>query len=600
MAMTAMVWLAGVTGYWLIWDVRAQVINDRFVAFVDALTGFGPQLAVVMSTAGEQGSSWAVLLLILVAHILLFIGLVGFFVIHIKRLRRPKWLPPVHWVAAVAGVLLVLSALFPVGMLAPANLDRLPGAFGIDPLFLFYLPFGSAWWFWLGLGLAFLGVAALPWLSRLRRRDGDATAVNSEASIETVPGQSPPVQPRIMLPPPVNILKDRCTGCTKCALDCPYGAIEMVERHDDKPHKYIAIEDTARCVSCGICVGSCDGVAVTLGQAMPESLWQLVETQPVPTPVPAMPELAPASDGLPAGIAGRTVIYTCDRHAQHGARPYIHDMGTPPGPSQPVVVVLPCVGALPPDLTVRTLKAGAVEVRVIGCPPDDCANREGNLWAEQRLTRERLPRLRKAYTGAPIAAFWLAPDDFARGIDASIPLDEAGQPDYAAGRSLPAALSWRNLVPAVLILAAVLLVQILLNDIPFTPNPDPPAVVRMAIADGAAPFGLLAPEESPDPAYDLEIIVDGTVVATQRLAAADLLSDGLEGSTPLFLEQSIAPGDHTIVVRLRGTETDTLNVLYSGAVSLEAGQVLRPMPVFDTVTDCPTGANADQAVRCER
>jgi ferredoxin len=593
MAMTAMVWLAGVTGYWLIWDVRAQVITDRFVAFVDALTGFGPRLAVVMNTAGEQGSSWAVLLLILAAHVLLFLGLVGFFVIHIKRLKRPKWLPPVHWVAAVAGVLLVLSALFPVGMLAPADLDRLPGTFGIDPLFLFYLPFGAAWWFWLGLGLAFLGVAALPWLSRLRRRNGEATTA-------AVPGQSPAIQPRIMLPPPVNILKDRCTGCTKCALDCPYGAIEMVERHDGKPHKYIAIEDTALCVSCGICVGSCDGVAVTMGQAMPESLWQLVEAQPAAAPVAVIPEPVGAIDDVPEGIAGRTVIYTCDRHARHGARPYLHHGATPPAPGEPVVVVLPCVGALPPDLAVRTLKAGAAEVRVIGCPPDDCANREGNLWAEQRLTRERLPRLRKAYAGAPIAAFWLAPDDFARGIDAPIPLDEAGQPDYAAARSLPAALSWRNLVPAVLMLAAVLLMQILLNDIPFTPYPDPQAVVRLMITEGAAPFGRLAPEGNPDPAYDLEIIVDGAVVATQRVAAANLLSNALEESTPLFLEQSIAPGEHEVVVQLRGTETGTLDVLYSGTVSLAAGQVLRLMPVFDFGADCPAGPNPDESVRCER
>ena len=76
--------------------------------------------------------------------------------------------------------------------------------------------------------------------------------------------------------PKVRILTDRCTGCTLCALDCPYGALEMVERDDGRPHKYVAREIVDRCVSCAICVGSCDVLAVTLGEAMPETLLGLV------------------------------------------------------------------------------------------------------------------------------------------------------------------------------------------------------------------------------------------------------------------------------------------------------------------------------------
>jgi hypothetical protein len=41
-------------------------------------------------------------------------------------------------------------------------------------------------------------------------------------------------------------------------------------------------------------------------------------------------------------------------------------------------------------------------------------------------------------------------------------------------------------------------------------------------------------------------------------------------------------------------------VLYSGTVSLAAGQVLRLMPVFDFGADCPAGPNPDESVRCER
>ncbi len=594
-----MVWLAGVTGYWLIWDVRAFVITDYFRTLLDSLTGLGPNLLVVLTTAGERGSSWAFFLVILAAHVILFLAIVGFFVLHIRRLKRPKWLPPVHWVAAVTGVLLVLSALFPVGMLPQASLDRLPSTFDIDPLFLFYFPFGRAWWAWLLLGVAFLAVAALPWLSRARQGGSSAQkTVGAEAGRANV-ARSMPVSP---LPPPVSIIKERCTGCTKCALDCPYGAIEMVDRHDGRPHKYIAIEDTSLCVSCGICVGSCDGVAVTLGSAMPENLWQLVEQQPGlrPEASPA-PTVGTNEFPVPAGIAGATVVYTCDRHARHGARTYVQSNGGAQSPStDPVVIVLPCVGALPPDLTVRTLKAGAAEVRVIGCPPDDCTNREGNLWTSQRLSRERLPRLKKAYADAPIAAFWMAPDDFERGLSATIPVAEDGGLDYAATRELPTGISWRNLVPAVMILGAVLLAQILLNDIPFTPYSNPPATIQMVIENAAAPFGMLAPEESSDTLYTMEISVDGTVVTSQSIAAADLLSAELDGSSPRLIETTTAPGEHQVTIRIVGNESGSSYSLFDDIVTIAAGQVLRPRLNLGYVSDCPAGVIDNQRIQCER
>jgi hypothetical protein len=258
------------------------------------------------------------------------------------------------------------------------------------------------------------------------------------------------------------------------------------------------------------------------------------------------------------------------------------------------------VGTLPPDLAVRTLKAGAAQVRVVGCPPDDCTNREGNLWTEQRLTRERLPRLRKAYADAPIAAFWLAPNDFAKAIDAPIPLDESGQPDYAAARSLPRDLSWRNLVPAVLILGFVLLLQIVLNDIAFTAYPNTPATVQMVVENGAAPFGLLSPDASADDSYNLQLLVDGELVSEQSIAADDLLSAALEGTGPQLLEETIATGPHQVTIRFVGQETNSLIVLFDQAVDLERGQVLRPVLNFGHISNCPAGVIDNQTVQCER
>jgi hypothetical protein len=82
------------------------------------------------------------------------------------------------------------------------------------------------------------------------------------------------------------------------------------------------------------------------------------------------------------------------------------------GGMQVEVLPLTCAAVAHPGLLSRTFEAGAAEVQVMGCPPDDCANREGNLWLEARLARERPPVLRRTFAGAPILRTWLPPDRF--------------------------------------------------------------------------------------------------------------------------------------------------------------------------------------------
>ena len=52
-----------------------------------------------------------------------------------------------------------------------------------------------------------------------------------------------------------------CTGCNQCPQDCPWDAIEMVPRADARP-TLVAQVDPLRCVSCGICAGSCAPMGV--------------------------------------------------------------------------------------------------------------------------------------------------------------------------------------------------------------------------------------------------------------------------------------------------------------------------------------------------
>ena len=63
-------WL--VTGYWLIWDERAVLINDAFGRALDALTPWNPAFMSFVAGAGEAGRSWLLFLLILAVHVILF------------------------------------------------------------------------------------------------------------------------------------------------------------------------------------------------------------------------------------------------------------------------------------------------------------------------------------------------------------------------------------------------------------------------------------------------------------------------------------------------------------------------------------------------
>lgn len=592
--LTVILWAAGVTGYWLIWDERALLITDAFRGALEALTPWNPRFMVFLSEAGAAGRSWVLFLLILAAHVVLFLIAIGFFYLHIRRLSRPKWLPPTHWVIGSSVVLLLAALLVPAGMLAQADLSRLPAAIRFDPIFLFFLALPGARWLWWGLLVATVLLAALPWLSRRARRPRPATAAATTAY--------PPAHPDA---PRVRILKDRCTGCTLCALDCPYGAIEMVERDDGKPHKYIALEHVDRCVSCGICVGSCDVMAVSLGAVLPENLWGLVAAGMVDRRRTTdhgqsasvagglwsgdrHPHVAMAGAGAVAidamRVAGARVVFTCERHAAHGAKPYLLGQKEPvEGPS--VFITLPCIGAAPPDLLSRTLDAGALSVRVIGCPPDDCANREGNLWTEQRLTRQRVPRLRRAYAGAALTADWLPPDDFAAAFDRPAH-PAATECDPVDRRRMFRDFSWRNFIPAVVLLAVALAVQIALTNLPLRVHAARPAVVQLVSGDIGATFGRLTAAQVSDSEYRLQVLVDSDEVLAQTLPAATLVGEAVEERAAFFHELTLPPGEHRLLMRLTGVHSGTEHIIFDGPISVRAGEVIQPSLVIDAPVAC--------------
>lgn len=553
--MIFVVWLAGVTGYWLIADERAQLINDGFIHFLNAFSNWGDQYAAILTRAEFSGESWPLLLLLLIVHVVLYLIVIGFFVLHILRLKRAQFLPELHWTVGIGVILIIVSALFPLGMLPQADPYQMPSVVTIDPLFLFYLPTnGNGWGFvlWGGLLLVTAVALILPWLPYRKKKTKSTTATNGTS--HTLP----------IAVPKVNIIKDRCTGCTKCALDCPYGAIEMVERHDDQRHKFIAIADPGLCVSCGICVGSCDGVAVTLGDTPPELLWAMVSTQ-----------LAIAKAKAPAGKV--KVVFTCERHAVHSAQPYLANGQALALQEGLEIITLPCVGTAPPDLMTKALDAGAAEVQVIGCPPFDCTNREGNLWTERRLMRKRVPRLKRAYANAPITAVWLPPDQFAEALytEPILSSPEEGnalEPNYLAGRRMFPALTWRNFVGAFGLLAVVMIAQVLLTDLPFKPQTAQESQIRVLLDDPARPFNRSGAFPLPDALIELRLEVDGEAVLAELYTPEALF---VQDGPAFYVEQPVSTGTHQVRLALIDTQNNSATILFDDPVEFGPGQILR-------------------------
>lgn len=528
------VWGAGLTGYWLIFDERAELFNQ---ALLDLLAGSGGGVAFLnrfMLTEAAEGG-WLFALGVLTVHLLLsaLIGL--FFYVHIKRLRRAKILPPRYWMALLGVPLLAAAILVPVGMLAPANPLQAPAQVPLDIFLLWYVPAAlrlPPWLFWGGVLLTLALLTAIPWLLARRR-----------------------LQPAL-------VHSERCTGCTLCAADCPYRAITMVEREPGAAHKFLAVIDPGLCVSCGICIGSCPPLAITLGDKPAEPLWQ--ETV--------------ARAAAEAGQSVR-VVFACERHAQQAARPYLDPTDArvfgngrgSPAAAHVKVIPLPCIGMAHPDLARNALAAGAAEVQFVGCPPEDCANREGNLWLQARVDRQRLPRLRRELAGAPVSAGWLPPNDFARALAGE---GRGPATTYTLGFDK---LDRRGLAPALALLFVVVALSVLATKVPFQP---PAAVqaqisVRLVHRSGypVVPAGDPAIiDQPPDPSQAaparLVVEIDNAIVLERTYALR-----GAEAPLQVLEQLALAPGEHQVRVLLFDQKDQSEpRVLADQQVTLTAGQ----------------------------
>jgi len=355
------------TGYVMVWDTFGQQLAQAGARMFDTL----PVLSEPTSRAftGEQPVPTVFFFLNLFAHIGVPLTMGVVFWLHVKRLHRPLLLPPRPLLWSTVGALFAVAIAWPLEMAPKANPFVLPEHVPTDWFVAFWMPLARSVGGGTGLLIAVavgLGLVAVPIVTRRR-----GTAA----------------------PPPSVVDEDVCTGCTQCAVDCPYGAITMIERVS-KRSDLVAHVDPSLCVSCGICSGSCAPMGVG------------------PAGRTGRDQLAVAREFLasPRRVRGEVVVVAC----QHGGGAFAGNIAAQGGVPYPVS----CSGNLHTSVIELLLRGGCGGVLVLACPPRDCWNREGPVWLVERVYHDREAELQARVDRARVRIANVGPGERRRAIEA--------------------------------------------------------------------------------------------------------------------------------------------------------------------------------------
>ena len=272
-------------------------------------------------------------------------------------------------------------------------------------------------------------------------------------------------------------------------------------------------------------------MAISFGGRAPERLWEEVA----------------------AGEPEDPLVLTCERHLarSRGDRP---------------ILALPCIGMAHPDLIGAALDAGR-PVRVVGCPPGDCANREGVTTLAARLARERRPRLKKRYAGADLTVDWVPPDR----IEAAL-----AHPGQATDGSLVPALdgpTLRSAIQLAVLVAATAVFSVWVTGFRFDPDGDGAAITLSLDHRAGVPLvGHAEFEAAPTGAAPrITVVLDG-------VARFDEVVETVNADQPdtalLYERFDIEPGTHRLEVTLFDDPVGTGQVLFADTVAVAAGEAI--------------------------
>lgn len=337
-------WLTGVLGFWMVWDQRAQWITEAFIALMK-----GP-VAVTFLSTNLASSTFSAFVIALFLHIFIPLGFTVLLFVHVLRLARTRLISPRWMMAFSAAGLILVSLLLPFRSALPANLDHVIESVQLDIWYLGYLVLFEQWG---SLALFLVGslilvlLILLPWLAR-----------------GTHPG-------------PAVVTGSKCTGCSLCSVECPYHAIEMLEREEEMPggEKRMARVYPDLCTGCGICVGTCATMGIELKQMPTKEVYR-------------EGLLARVQKQAAAGLSP-VIVITCQRQVAAGSLSRFLSKDGIDKSGEVISCVLPCTGMVDPLWTKELFTAGASDIALVSCPYDDCANREGPQWLASRFKRRK-------------------------------------------------------------------------------------------------------------------------------------------------------------------------------------------------------------------
>lgn len=511
-----LVWFIGWTGYWLVWDVRAQLLALDTIRTMDVLPIFGEPMLRLFATDATVPS--LLFFVVFFLHMVLPLGIAGGLCVHLARMSRTKLLPDWRLSAWLVGAVVVASLVFPATNAAVAQMAVKPAAMTMDWWYLWPLAITarlSGGGIWLATALAGAGLMTVPWwLARRRPRAAFQATVNAS----------------------------RCFSCTLCSHDCPFGAITMVPRTDGKPFPSVAQIDPARCIGCGICTGSCDTQAI--GMPWFDALKIIRELETLVQEAAARGE-APALAFVCAQTDGGWELFG-ERVWQARLPGYI-------------VRPIPCAGWMEPKMIERLIAKGAAAVLIVGCGSSESFGKEGNTWMAARLDGSREPAIRP--NRADLRKVALVQFDLLRPqlVTAAAQRLRALEPAPTPSRRGRFGALAVGLLLAVVTMAGVWWV----SDAPFQ-NPAPPTAEFVFTFRAAGDWVSGAAVAVPDPAHDTRPVHMRTALPMRRTRMPVTVRLSIDGRTeervfqPKGLESDgvsvgelrvpLAPGSHQVTV----------------------------------------------------
>jgi ferredoxin/coenzyme F420-reducing hydrogenase delta subunit len=352
------------TGYVMAWDSFGERLALEGSRLFDALPIFSEPLSRIFS--GETAVPTSFFFVNLFVHIAVPLAVGGGLWLHVSRVARSTLLPPRRVTWGAIALLFVLSLLLPAPLGAGADSFRLATGTPLDVFAAGWLLVSERLPATLVWGLAVATIVAGLLVPRLTRKPRTGSLSPSV------------VDPRL------------CTGCNQCVQDCPWEAIALTERDDDRP-TLVARVNPDRCVSCGICAGSCAPMGVGPPGRTGRDQLAAVRAEVLPQ--------------LGAGPS-RPIVAICCAEAPPSHRDALRERGA-------FILPVSCAGNLHSSVVELLIRDGVPGVMVAGCSPRDCLGREGPKWLEQRLFHDREAELRARVDRHRVRTTTLAPGDLA-------------------------------------------------------------------------------------------------------------------------------------------------------------------------------------------